>query len=129
MSQQNTKGTGLQDNVAGLLCYVAGWITGIIFLILEPNNKFVKFHAWQSIIVFGAVTVLYVIFFWVPVLWWIIWIIGLILWVWLIYQAYQGKKYMLPIAGNIAEKIASGQMGTPNPPANPPANPPGNPAG
>ena len=43
--------TGLSPNVAGLLCYVAGWITGIIFFVLERRNKFVRFHAAQSIIV------------------------------------------------------------------------------
>ena len=121
--------TGLTDNVAGALCYVLGWVTGIVFLIMEPNNKFIKFHAVQSIIVFGAVSVVYAILFWVPVLYIIIGIIALLLWIWLMYQAYQGKKYMLPIAGVYAEKFASGQMGTPKPPANPPANPPGTPAG
>jgi uncharacterized membrane protein len=129
MSQQNTQGTGLQDNVAGALCYVLGWITGIVFLILEPNNKFIKFHAVQSIIVFGVVTVIDLIFIWVPVLNWLIWVLALVLWVWLMYQAYQGKKYMFPIAGVYAEKISSGSSGTPKPPANPPANPPGTPAG
>jgi uncharacterized membrane protein len=123
MSQQNSPGTGLQDNVAGLLCYVAGWITGKVFLILEPNNKFVKYHAWQSIVVFGAVTVVDLIFIWVPVLNWLIWVLALVLWAWLMYQAYQNKMYKLPIAGNLAEKIATGQMNKPNPPANPPANP------
>ena len=44
----------LEPNVAGLLCYVGGWISGVIFLLLEQKNKFVRFHAIQSIIVFGA---------------------------------------------------------------------------
>ena len=43
--------TGLDENVAGLLCYILGWITGIVFLVIEPDNKFVRFHALQSIIV------------------------------------------------------------------------------
>ncbi|MFA5308728.1 MAG: hypothetical protein WC370_04480 [Dehalococcoidales bacterium] len=124
MSQQNSQGTGLQENVAGLLCYVLGWVTGIVFLILEPNRKFVKFHAVQSIIVFGAVTVVDLIFIWVPVVSWIIGVLALILWVFLMYQAYQGKMYKLPIAGVYAEKIASGATGSSNPPAAPPANPP-----
>ena len=45
--------TGLEDNIAGLLCYVAGWVSGLIFLLIETENKFVRFHAVQSIIVFG----------------------------------------------------------------------------
>src|SRR5215470_14788329 len=43
--------TGMSNNVAGLLCYILGFITGIIFLVIEPykNDKFVRFHAFQSI--------------------------------------------------------------------------------
>jgi len=46
--------TGLSANVAGLLCYVALWITGIVFIVLEKKSIFVKFHAWQSIMTFGV---------------------------------------------------------------------------
>ena len=49
--------TGLKENTAGVLCYVLGWVTGIVFLIIEPKNKFVRFHALQSIITFAAVNV------------------------------------------------------------------------
>ncbi len=92
--------TGLQENIAGLLCYVLGWITGIIFLIIEKDNKTVRFHAWQSIFVFGALTILGLI----PVINWVIGIIGLILWILLMYKAYKGVKYKIPWAGNMAEK-------------------------
>jgi len=97
--------TGLQENVAGLLCYVFGWITGIIFLILEPENKFVKFHAIQSIIIFGILTVASWLFSW------IFWLLGtligiltFILWIILMYKAYQGERYKIPVAGDIADK-------------------------
>ena len=97
--------TGLEENVAGLLCYVLGWITGIIFLIIEPTNKFVRFHAFQSIIVFAILTVANIIFTWIHI-GWIIGIIGFILWIVLMVMAVQGKKYKLPWAGNLAEKWA-----------------------
>jgi len=129
MTQQKSTGTGLQENVAGLLCYVLGWVTGILFLILEPNNKFIKFHAVQSIIVFGVIFIIDMIFIWVYVVSLIIGILALILWVFLMYQAYQGKKYMVPIAGVYAEKMASGSSGTSKPPTAPPANPPAGPPG
>ena len=58
--------TGLSANVAGLLCYVAGWITGIVFIVLEKKSVFVKFHAWQSIMTFGVLTVAYLILAWIP---------------------------------------------------------------
>jgi uncharacterized membrane protein len=50
--------TGMQPNVAALLSYVLGWITGLIFFLIEKENKFVRFHAAQSLVVFGALTVL-----------------------------------------------------------------------
>jgi len=102
--------TGLTENVAGLLCYVLGWISGIAFILLEKENKFVRFHAIQSIIVFGVLTIAMIILSWIPVigfvLGWIIWVIGLILWIVLMVKAYQGVKYKLPWAGDFAEKRA-----------------------
>jgi uncharacterized membrane protein len=106
MSEQKPAGTGLSDNVAGALCYVLWWITGIIFLILEPNNKTIRFHAFRSIIVFGAITILQVIFFWVPVLNWLIWAAGIILWIVLIVMAYQNREIKIPIADELARKLA-----------------------
>jgi len=100
--------TGLQENVAGLLCYILGWITGIIFLMIEKDNKIVRFHAWQSIFVFGALTILGFIFGWIPVIGsivtWLIGVVSFILWVVLMYKAYKGVMYKIPWAGNQAEK-------------------------
>ncbi len=110
MSQQpeGKTSTGLQQNVAGLLCYVLGWVTGIVFLLLEKDNRFVRFHAVQSIVVFGALTVVDFVLNFIPIIGWVIaWIIGvvaIILWVVLMVKAYQGQMYKLPIAGNIAEQ-------------------------
>ena len=105
--------TGLKENVAGVLCYVLGWITGIVFLILEPKNKFVRFHAFQSIIVFVIITILSIIF--APIPTWvgtfleaIVLAVGFVLWVFLMVMASQEKKYKLPWAGNLAEKWAGG---------------------
>ena len=102
---------GLQPNIAGLLCYVAGWITGIIFLVIEKKSQFVKFHAWQSIMTFAVLNVAYLIFFRIPVIGWVItWIISIlsfVLWIILIIQAGTGKMWKLPWIGNWAEKQAS----------------------
>lgn len=102
--------TGLQENVASLLCYVVGWVTGIIFLILEPENKTIKFHAYQSILVFAALHVIIMIFAWIPIIGWIIasllGIVAFIAWIGLMLMAYQGRKYKVPIAGDYAEKWA-----------------------
>ena len=100
--------TGLDEKIAGMLAYILGWISGIIFLILEPNNKYVRFHAFQSILVFGALTVVGVVFGWIPVIGTIIYIVasvlGFILWVILLVRASQGQKYQVKWAGPLAEK-------------------------
>ena len=105
--------TGLEGNVAGLLCYVLLWVSGIIFLLIEPENRFVRFHAIQSIIVFGILNVIQVVVSWIPwvnlILGPIVGIITFILWIVLMVKAYQGTKYKLPWAGNLAEKWAEGQ--------------------
>lgn len=103
------KGTGLEPNVAGLLCYVAGWASGLVFLLLEPKDKFVRFHAIQSIVVFGAINLAYFIVFRIPFIWvigWVFWAFGVVLWIVLMIRAYQGQKIKMPIAGNFAEKHA-----------------------
>jgi uncharacterized membrane protein len=103
--------TGLSPNVAGLLCYVAGWITGIIFFVLEQKNKFVRFHAAQSIVVFGIITVAGVILGLIPVVGVafssIIGIIGFIVWIIMIVKASNGEWYKLPWAGDVAEKMVT----------------------
>lgn len=126
--------TGLQPNIAGLLCYVGGWVSGIILLVLERKNRWVRFHAVQSIVVFGTITIAGIILGWIPIVEgafsWIISVIGLILWVILMVKAYNGERYKLPVAGDIAESIvaASGVKGEyyepPTPPAEPSAKPP-----
>jgi len=103
--------TGMSANVAGLLCYVGLWITGIIFVVLEKKSIFVKFHAWQSIITFGVLTVAYLIFSWIPFIGWIlsilIYTLIAILWIILIIQAGTGKMWKVPWAGDWAEKQIS----------------------
>ena len=104
----------LEENVAGALCYVLGWITGIIFYIMEKDNKFVRFHAMQSIIVFLPLSIILGIFqgilLFVPFIGWAISaLIGLfmfVLWLILMLKAYQGEKFKLPVVGDIAEKHA-----------------------
>lgn len=109
--------TGLQENVAGLLCYLLGWLTGIIFLLID-KRPFVRFHAAQSIVVFGALFILRIIlsFGFVSMgvygfgLWGMISLlvslITLVAWVVLMIMAYQGKWFEVPIAAPIAKSIA-----------------------
>ncbi len=102
--------TGLDENIAGLLCYVLGWVSGIVFLILDQENKFVKFHALQSIIIFGVLSVLNSLLGWIPVLGLIVGIISgilaFVLWILLMVKANQGERYKVKWAGDYAERLA-----------------------
>lgn len=103
---------GLPQNTAGLLCYLAGPVTGIVFLLLEKKNKFIRFHAMQSTIVFGGLLVLkWTLGFLLFASWQfhsliynLINIVIVVLWVVLMVKAYQGEKYKLPVVGELAEK-------------------------
>jgi uncharacterized membrane protein len=124
------QGSGLQPNVAAALSYVAGWVTGIIFLLIGGKNEFVKFNAWQSIITFASISVLYIVFgiisaiitfllsrfFIIAILFNIIFaifsILCLVLWVILIIRAYQSRLFKLPVIGNIAAQMVSKHPGS-----------------
>jgi len=101
---------GMKPNVAALLSYLAGILTGIIFYLLEKENKFVRFHAMQSIIVFGFFFVLNIVLGFIPVIGWslmpLVGIVQLILWIILMVKAYKGEHFKLPIVGDIAAKNA-----------------------
>ena len=100
--------TGLSPNVAGLLCYVAGWISGIVFLIIEKESKSVRFHALQSIVTFGVLTVVQIVLSFIPIIGWIlvplVWILMVVLWIILMIRAYSGVMWKLPWVGNWAEQ-------------------------
>ena len=104
-------GTSLTPNVAGLLCYLGVWVTGIIFIVLEQKNKWVRFHAAQSIVVFGALFIISGVLGWIPyagpVFSTLLGITGFILWIVLMVKAYHGEYYKVPVAGDIAEMIVS----------------------
>ena len=96
--------TGMQPNMEALLCYALGFITGIVFYLVEKENKFVRFHAMQSIVVSGALFVIGFVIMMIPVINMLFWLAETALWVILMVKAYQGEKFKLPIAGDIAEK-------------------------
>jgi uncharacterized membrane protein len=120
VQQEHTISAGLQSNVAGLLCYLVGFITGIFFLLVEPykSNRFVRFHAFQSIFVsvvwIVAHFALGALFVMLP---WTLWPVTsalsalvslafLLLVLLLMYKAYTNEKFKLPVIGDVAEKQA-----------------------
>jgi uncharacterized membrane protein len=110
---------GMEENVASMLCYIAGFITGLIFYFSEKENKTVRFHALQSIgltifivAVLIVITIFNAIFFaisWTILGIWviistIIWLGIAALWIFLMVRAYMGAKVKLPLIGDICEK-------------------------
>lgn len=97
---------GIDENIEALLCYVLGWLTGIVFLLLEKENHFVRFHAMQSLVVFLALFILSLVVGWIPIVGLlspIIFLLSVILWILLMVKAFQGEKYKLPWVGDFAE--------------------------
>jgi uncharacterized membrane protein len=111
MQEKKRSSTGLDENVAGFLCYLFGFITGIVFLVVERQSSFVKFHAMQSTITFLSLFIISMIIGWIPIIGLLvypIWILSLILWLILMIKALRGERYLLPIVGKMAEE-KSGQ--------------------
>jgi uncharacterized membrane protein len=112
----------LSPNVAALLCYVAGWISGIVFLVLEQKSRTIRFHALQSIIVFGILAAAIAIFGQIPIAGVgfsaALGILAFILWIILIVKAINGEYFKMPWAGDLAEKLANESFSrTPRPAA------------
>ncbi len=114
--------SGMSENVAAFLCYLVGWVTGIIFFLID-KRPFVRFHAAQSIVVFGGLHVInimlgilfgagmmfrggYGAFGVGAALYSLISLVGLILWILLMVKAYQHEKFEVPIAAGIAKSFA-----------------------
>lgn len=99
---------GMRARTAGLLCYLFGWVTGLIFLLLERENRFVRFHAMQSLLFFGILSVLEGVFSYLPFYGFIGVVIGLVMfvgWVVMMVKAHRGEYYKLPLFGDLAERL------------------------
>jgi uncharacterized membrane protein len=117
--------TGLKPNIAGLLCYVGIWVTGIVFLIIEKKNTLVRFHAMQSLVTFGilqiVINIANAVRHWLaPLDWgWLVYphligatvvygvflAIGIVLWIVLMYRTYNGHLVKVPLSGDLALKL------------------------
>jgi uncharacterized membrane protein len=116
--------SGLSENVAGLLCYLLGWITGLIFFLID-KRPYVRFHAAQSLVVFGGLHLLRIGLAMIFGVGWffgggmgwtgfsfgfvffsLIGLLSVVLWIVLMIKAYQGERFKVPIAGDLAESFA-----------------------
>ncbi len=128
--QTGKSSTGLDENVAALLSYIFGWLSGLIFLLLEKESRLVRFHAMQSILL-NVLSVVIGIVLWIvtfifvliasqlagflgtivgllATLIWIAFCVGLLIaWVMCLIKAYQGLFFKLPVIGDFAEKFVN----------------------
>lgn len=108
VNQEEKKGStiGLDENIGGMLCYI--FIIGLLFLIFEKENRFIRFHALQAVFLGVALFIIGMILGFIPIiglLLSILWTpIVLAIMVFMMIQAYKGKYYKLPIIGDMAEK-------------------------
>jgi uncharacterized membrane protein len=128
--QAGKSSTGLDENVAALLSYVFGWLSGLIFFLIEKDSRLVRFHAMQSllfnVLIAVVAIVLWIAFFVVflvstqlpglvsglltivATLIWAVFGIGIVIaWVMCLIKAYQRQYFKLPIIGNFAEKFST----------------------
>ena len=126
--------TSLAPRLAGFLCYLGVWVTGIIFFVIEQKNRWVRFHAAQSIVVFGSLFVAGSILGWVPFVGdffsAILTIFGIVMWIVLMVKAFNGESYRVPWAADVAEMMVGKAGGTTaSPPWSSAPPPSGGPAG
>lgn len=129
-AQAGKSSTGLDENIAALLAYVFGWVSGLIFYLMEKDSKLVRFHAMQSIML-GVVVAVACIALWIltfvlvlvaaalpdimgtllslliSLIWLVLSVGMLIAWILCLVRAYQSQFFKLPVIGNMAEKIVN----------------------
>lgn len=107
-SASSSPSTTLDPKVGGLLAYLAGWVSGLI-LYLISKDPYVRFHAMQSIIYFAGLSIINIVFGFIPFISIVVMLINLasfVLWIVLMVKAYSGEKFKLPVIGDIAEERA-----------------------
>ena len=129
-AQAGKSSTGLDENIAALLSYIFGWVSGLIFFLIEKDSRLVRFHAMQSLLfnVLVAVVgialwiVLFVVFMiaaqvsgtlatllsLVSILVWGVFLLGILAgFILCLVKAFQGQYFKLPVIGNFAEKFSA----------------------
>lgn len=97
-----------RDNMLGAVAYLLGFITGIVLLLVEKKSKFVRFHAMQSTILFGGLFIVNMALGFIPLLGWLVSFVlsmgAFVLWLLLMWKAFNGEMFKLPYVGEFAEK-------------------------
>ena len=114
--------TGVDPRLSALLCYTAWWLSGLIFLIIERQHRDVRFHAAQSLVLFGGLSLIIAAlslgsvamlvvsggaFQAARMLLYLVWLAAVLIWLVLMYRTYNGETWRVPLAGDLAAKIAA----------------------
>jgi uncharacterized membrane protein len=114
--------TGVDPRLSALLCYTAWWVSGLIFLIIEQQNRAVRFHAAQSLVLFGGLSIVIALlsvfsigmlvvsssaFQLARTVVYFVWIAAVGIWLLLMYRTFKGETWQVPFAGDLAAKIAA----------------------
>jgi uncharacterized membrane protein len=114
--------TGVEPRLSAILSYTAWWVSGLVFLIIEQQHRTVRFHAAQSLVLFGGLSVLIGLlsiasvgmlvvstaaFQAARLLVYLVWIAAVALWLLLMYRTYRGDTWRVPFVGDLAERIAA----------------------
>ncbi len=121
-STNESTSTGVDPRLAALLCYTAWWLSGLIFLFIEKQHRTVRFHAAQSLVLFGGLSIIIAVLSFVSVAMlmvsggafqaarvvvYVVWIGAVGLWLVLMYRTYHGETWRVPLAGDLAARIAA----------------------
>jgi uncharacterized membrane protein len=119
---QTASSTGLAPRTAATLAYAAWWITGLIFVVLEREDRFVRFHAAQSVVTFGTIALLIIGFgllagislSFLPSAFAVLlvaaavaWVCGVALWLVLMWKAASGDAFRIPLAADWADRLVN----------------------
>ena len=114
--------TGVDARLSGVLCYTAWWLSGLIFLFLEQQHRTVRFHAAQSLVLFGGLSVLIALLSGLSIAMlmvsasafqaargvvYLVWLLAVGVWLLLMYRTYQGRTWRVPLAGALAARLAA----------------------
>ena len=109
VAENEPTSTGIPPRLSGVLAYLFGVVTGIVFLVIERDSRFVRFHAMQSTMLFGGLLIVQAVLQVIPVIGgvvgFLLGVLGFVLWLHLMYRAWRGQYYKLPWIGERAQEF------------------------
>jgi len=108
MTGKEKSTSGVPQGIAGIVCYFVPLIGGLVFLFLEKENRLIRFHAVQSVLLWIVFLIALAVLGWIPVIGWLVGLVLLVVWLYIMYQALMEREHLLPVIGRIAKKQVYG---------------------